>query len=361
MPAPARADGPRTVRRARPPPPGGAPRRYHAPVGIMHVPTRGPDEHRTCRAILAGLAPLARELEEAPHPRGIQALPLVLSPLAIAALAQAGAAAGPARYAWVAFAGWMIALLGTIGHECLHQAYSHDARVNRWMGTFVFAHTYMSYEAYRALHVAHHLNTGFDADPSGDSPKYQGKANLVSHVLLVLLGIGFPLFQILPGWLAGFGLAPKDYPGTVRSRIRQDLAVTAAFHALLWWGLGPEAYGLYPAAFMVGSIIIINMFGFNHVFTERYTECVRCNTRNIETGPVVAALTLYAGHHVEHHFAPAVPWYRLPVLHDRLAALGGTTYSVRGFLGAHLDVLKVHLAAWLPGRADPVPPPTPAT
>lgn len=289
-----------------------------------------------------------KHLEEQPHQPLLQILPFLLVPGIYLCAYRAGAAAGWSCLPWVLAGGILYMWLGIHGHDCTHGAYSHDPVRNRWMGTWILAHAFASFEAYRALHVAHHLHTGFAEDPSGDSPEIQDQANLFTHVLFVLLPFGFPLFQVVPGWLAALGYEPRPYPACVRARIRQDFLFVAAMHGGLIWGLGPRAYLFYVAIFFLGTFNILQLFGFNHVFTEAYTNACLLNTRNIGSSWLVRLLTLNSGYHVEHHILPAVPWYRLPLVHQvLLQEAGEAPYSVDGFFQAHWQVFRAHARALL--------------
>lgn len=317
-------------------------------------PTRDPAEEARWKAIEDRIRQRGKALEALPMNPLLQLLPFLLVPAIYACAREAGAAAGAGTVAWILAGSVLYMWLGVHGHDCTHGAYSHHEGRNRWMGTWILAHAFASFEAYRALHVAHHRHTGFADDPSGDSPEIQDQSNLVTHVLFVLLPLGFPLFQVVPGWLAALGLEPRPYPKCVRARIRRDFVFVALMHSGLACGLGPRAYLCYVAIFLLGTFNILQLFGFNHVFTETYTDACLLNTRNIGSGWLVRWATLNAGFHVEHHILPAVPWYRLPAVHRILVEeAGGAPYSVDGFLNAHWQVLRAHLRALLrlPPRA----------
>lgn len=308
-------------------------------------PTRPPEVHQDCQERLARIVAEGKRLESLPHPLWARLLPF-----AIALGLYTSAYLASQSQGWV----WLLATIGggifymwigIYGHDCTHNAYHERPGPNRWLGTWILAHGYASFEAYRALHIAHHQNTGFDTDPSGDSPAVQDQANLLGHILFVLIPTGFPIFQVIPGWLTALGIEPKPYPACVKSRIRRDFVFVVAYHLGLRALLGPLGYQAYFVCYVLGTGFILNLLGFNHVGTEAYTDCVLCNTRNIGSSPFIRAFTLYAGHHVEHHILPRVPWYRLPELARILDQEGGPRYSVEGFFHSHALVLKGHLAA----------------
>lgn len=308
--------------------------------------THAGEQHARWKEIEDRIRRRGKALEALPHIPALQAVPFLLVPAIYLCAARAAAAATwPGAGAWVALGGLFYMWLGIYGHDCTHDAYSHHKLRNRLMGTWILAHAFASFEAYRALHLSHHQHTGFDDDPSGDSPAIQDGANLVTHFLFVLLPLGFPLFQVVPGWLAALGIEPRPYPQVVRRRIRQDFLFVVTMHAGLVALLGWRGWAFYHLVFLTGTFFILQLLGFNHVFTEVYTDCCLLNTRNIGSGPWMQLFTLNAGFHVEHHILPKVPWYRLPAVHRILMEeAGGAPYSIDGFLAAHWSVLKAHLA-----------------
>lgn len=300
-----------------------------------------PDRHAACRAAAARVEAAAAPLAAAPPGVGGELVPLgLLAGLLLCARA-AGGAEGPAFALWVLAGGWFLTALGVIAHDCVHHSLSTRTWFNDGIGTLVLGLDYASFSAYRALHLAHHRHTGFDEDPSGDAPRVQKSTNLVTHLLLILVPFGFPLFQIVPGWAAAFGTDPTTYPARVRRGIRRDALFVVALHLGLHALLGPAGYRAYVWIFFASMVMIIQLFGFNHVGTEFYTDCTLCNTRNIHASPpALEWLTLFAGYHVEHHLVPPVPWYRLPAVHRLLEGEGGANYSLSGYLAAQAFMIR---------------------
>lgn len=306
-------------------------------------PPRDEDAHAECQARGREVLRAAAEIRSRPPTLAGAALPLVLSPLALGCVVLAGRAEGWACLGWAALGGWLLTLMGLIGHDCTHRACAPGRAWNDRIARWIFAHLYMSYESYRALHLAHHTHNAFDEDPSADSPKLTKQTNLVTHLLFILVPAGFPFFQILPGWLAGLGLAPADFPKVRRGHVGRDALTAVALHGALLWGLGWETYRWYPVAFGFACLLVMQLLAFNHVEIEAYTECTLCNTRNVRSIKPIQWLTLNTGFHVEHHLMPSVPWYRLPEVNRLLEDEGGHSYRVDGFLLAHGRVLLHHL------------------
>jgi len=321
---------------------------------MLLYPPRPDAVHEECHAAVRRAARVAREEGLArPHLLGAL-LPFLVSPAMLACVWMAGRTALPWNLAWLFAAGWLLTVLGLIGHDCTHNACAPTARTNYWMGAFLFSHHYMTYEAYRILHLSHHRLNAKDEDPSGDSPKLQKQTNLLTHLLFILIPAGFPFFQILPGWIAGLGYYPTGLPSVNRRRVATQLLGVVAMHGLFLWALTPPGYVWYLGAFGVASFLVMQFLGFNHVEIEAYTDCTLCNTRNVSSNAIVRLMSLYTGFHVEHHLVPAVPWYRLPRLNALLERErpGGATYTVRGFLHAHARVIWIHLQRLL-GRLPP--------
>ncbi len=316
----------------------------------------GTDPHAGCRARTDRVVAAAEALRALPHSRVGEAVPVVLVAGLLGSTRMAAAASGPAWILWVVVAAWFLTALGVISHDCVHGSLSRRRAWNDGIGTLVLGLNFASFQAYRALHLAHHRFTGFDEDPSGDSPKVQRTTNLVVHLLLVFIPFGFPLFQILPGWLAAFGTDPVTYPPRVQAAIRRDFPRMLAIQLGLGAVLGFDGYRAYFWVWMLSMLMVIQLFGFNHVGTEAYTDCILCNTRNVHARPAFLEwLTLYAGYHVEHHLVPPVPWYRLPALHRMLEAEGGATWSVDGYLASQLGMVRSYLDQWRGLGPGPAP------
>ncbi len=303
-------------------------------------PTRPDAAHQACFERARQVRLRHRDLARRPRPWWALALPLALAPVALAAIAAIPTAPGWATVPLYLVAGWCLAAMGLIGHDCTHGAVTGSRRADAWLGSFLLTHLFMSFEAYRALHLAHHRWNAYDRDPSADSPRLQAQTDLVTHVLFLLVPLGFPTFQVVPGWLSGFGLAPAGYPRVDRGRVRLQLLGVIAYHSLLVGALPDGAYRAYLGAWVLALVFAMQLLAFNHLFVEMYTDCILCNTRNVRTWPLLGWITLFQGYHVEHHLLPGVPWYRLPEVHRSLEALGGTTYPVDGYLRAQVQVMR---------------------
>lgn len=210
--------------------------------------------------------------------------------------------------------------LAFIGHDAGHGCHARSSRLQDLVGLFCFALCFIPYYGFRAMHRAHHRHTGFDEDPTGDSPKFKHLIGVTSYLMLVLVPAGFLLLVVLPNWLGGFGYQPRVYTSRERPAIRWNILFVVVFQAGLWALLtslgGPGAYPAYLASFGVGLWLVTMVLSLTHYGVESYTSCELCNTRSVRTGPLLDVLLAGGGYHVEHHLMPNVPWYNLPRLHQ---------------------------------------------
>ncbi|MBI4866483.1 MAG: fatty acid desaturase [Candidatus Wallbacteria bacterium] len=298
--------------------------------------------HVECRAIGEEVGEQARREGLDRCTAGGMAAPVVASLLLLGLIVAGGQAAGPLWAVLVLAAGYCNVVLAFVGHDAAHGAYSPNRAANELAGMWSLAHSFTTLRGFRALHQAHHRHTGFDEDPTGDSPRHLGQVNLISYCLFILVPLGFPLFVVLPSWLGGFGYQPHVFPPEERAGIRFNclfvLAHQAAFYGLASWLGGPSGPGFALAGFVCGLWLTTMMNALAHAGVQTYTDCRLCNTRTIRSGRLLGLMTANGGYHVEHHLLPHVPWYHLPRLHALIRERGGSAFVGESYLGLHLTM-----------------------
>ncbi|MBI2945021.1 MAG: fatty acid desaturase [Candidatus Wallbacteria bacterium] len=295
------------------------------------------DRHGDCRTRTAAVAEeCARRNLHVPTGAGLAA-PFVAVAVLYGAVLLAPHAPASLAAALVLAGGFAHVVMAFIGHDAGHGCYSRIPLANDAMGLWMFIHSFTNYFGFRAMHRGHHRYTGFDQDPSGDSPKHARRVGILTHTFLVFLPLGFPLLVIVPSWLGGFGFQPEVYKASERWRIRAAMPVIGAYHYLLWLALGTGGYGWFLATYALGLWLTTLVLSLSHAGVEMYTDCKLCNTRTVASGPVVGVLTANGGYHVEHHIVPQVPWYRMPQVHRILREMGGSTHCTSSFVRLHLE------------------------
>lgn len=131
----------------------------------------------------------------------------------------------------------------------------------------------------------------------------------------------------------------KSYDPQLRSSIRRErIAVLAVHFLLIGWLASVDAallwrVYLFPLFFMFPIAFTINRLGQHYDIDPRSPE--KWSTR-IDGNPIVRFLFLASNHHIEHHYYPGVPLYRMAALNRLLrpffAARGVENRTYSGLL-----------------------------
>jgi fatty acid desaturase len=202
-------------------------------------------------------------------------------------------------------------------HEVVHHAVFRERRprLERWLGYLYAVPSGISASQFTRWHLDHHAELG----SSQSDPKrhhLSPKVNARWYKLLYCTPALFPLY---------FRAARREsarYPEALQRTIRGERFVSMAAHlgalASIWWLAGGAAalrayvvpvFVVFPAAFT------LNRLGQHY---------------SIDPGDPAGWSTLMRGHwfwdraflnsnyHLEHHYFPGVPFYRLPALQQAL-------------------------------------------
>ncbi len=304
------------------------------------------DDHRRCHEIVKAVAEQAgRERLAEPAWWG-QAVPYLVFALLMACIMAGVDGSWPVVVISLLLGGYCHVLMAFLGHDAGHNAYSRNPYLNAFMGLWMFAHSFTNYFGFRVMHWGHHKYTGFDEDPSGDSPKFASTVGLGTYSLFVLLPLGFPALVIVPSWLGGIGFQPKVYRSSERHKIRWAMLFLVgyhlAFHRVLTLLAGEGAYLFFLGTYVLGLWLTTMVLALSHAGVEMYTDCKLCNTRTVTSDNLFDVLTANGGYHVEHHIAPQVPWYRMKRIHQLLMQQGGYRGITRGFGRLHLQMYRLY-------------------
>jgi fatty acid desaturase len=248
----------------------------------------------------------------------------------------------------VAFIGARQHALLILMHDGVHYRLFRSRRLNDWTAEIVLAWpNLISARAYRKNHFAHHryLNTGQDPDwarRQGDStwvfPKHPARLALL--MLRDLSGLGAIYYLKLALML-----------------LSKDTGVSRGFLV--------ARYGFYSVVIAIlawfGTIHLLLMFWFVPLFTWM---TVIFRIRSIaEHSAIEGRANAYAqtrstratvlehifvapknvNYHIEHHFYPSVPFYRLPELHRVLMAKSefkDSVHMTRSYLGVLRECVR---------------------
>lgn len=230
--------------------------------------------------------------------------------------------------AWIPLAlvqGFTIFNFTVLLHEVVHHLIFHRPRprAERLLGFLYAVPSGMSASQFTRWHLDHHAELG----SSDDDPKrhhLSPKINTRRHKLLYCSPALFPIY---------FRAARREsatYPRDLQARIAWERRLSIAAHLValsaLWWFAGLaaalRAY-LVPVFFVFPIAFTLNRLGQHY---------------DIDPADPAKWSTLMRGHwfwdfaflnsnyHLEHHYFPGVPFYRLPALQRALTPF----YTRRG-------------------------------
>jgi len=206
-------------------------------------------------------------------------------------------------------------------------------RAGRVLGLLYAFPSALAPSQFERWHLDHHRGLGSaEEDPKRHhlSPKRNAR-------WLKLLYMTPALFVI---YARAAGAEARTYEPELRRRIRLERLANVTLHLLvvaaLWWGFdGMTAlrawivplFGFFPAAFM------LNRLG-QHYWIDP-GDPAKWGTR-VDSSPLVRFLFLNSNYHLEHHYFPSVPLYRLRelnrALHPFWAGIGHPSRSYPALL-----------------------------
>lgn len=190
---------------------------------------------------------------------------------------------------------WLNVGLFIVAHDAMHGSlFPHRPGLNRWSGRLALAlYAGFGFDGLKRAHLAHHQAPGTANDPDFDADH---PAHLWPWYLAFMRRyFGGREFLILSALVAIYLL--------IGARIA---------NLLLFWAL--------PAI-----LSSIQLFYFGTFLPHRHDGTAfadRHNARTSDFGWTVSLITCFHfGCHHEHHLAPHVPWWRLPLERERRARL----------------------------------------
>ncbi len=202
-------------------------------------------------------------------------------------------------------------------HEVVHKAvFDGDRpRAYRALGLLYALPSGISPTQFTRWHLDHHAELG----SSADDPKRAHLSPKKNARWLKLLYATPALFPIY------FRAARKEtatYPDALRRRIGAERLAAIALHlvvaaAIFRFGGGARLFWLYvvPVFFVFPPAFALNRLGQHYDIVPG--EPAKWGTR-MARSPVWEFVYLWSHLHLEHHYYPAVPFYRLPDLNTAL-------------------------------------------
>ncbi|GAB0119354.1 fatty acid desaturase [Acidisoma sp. 7E03] len=204
-------------------------------------------------------------------------------------------------------------------HETTHRTPFRSLWLNRtvgWVAGFVLI---LPPEGFRLFHMAHHRHT---QDPAQD-PELIGAPPLTrGRYLWLLTGIPYWISQISGLFRTAGGRADLPWiPPSSRPTVVWEARLYLALYLLLA-ALGLVFRSTLPLLLWVIPVLLVQPV-LRAVLMAEHKGCPEngdrmANTRTTLTGRFFGLIFWNAHLHIEHHFAPGVPFHALPRLHAML-------------------------------------------
>jgi len=223
----------------------------------------------------------------------------------------------------VAFIGARQHALLILMHDGTHYRLFRNRRLNDWVTEVLLAWPHLvTMRSYRDNHLAHHnyVNTEWDPDwmRKKDNAEWhfpQSARSLLGIFLRDLVGIGGVNLIRLAASLSSTASAPSK--AFVRSRLAFYVTVISGLIAA---GCGKALVLYWVVPFFTWLVLIMRIRSIAEHFAIEGKSGTYGQTRTTRAG-LLARLFIApknVNYHIEHHFFPSVPFYRLPQLHSLL-------------------------------------------
>ncbi len=226
------------------------------------------------------------------------------------------AAGVPGWWVLLPLQGIALVFLFTLEHECTHKTpFASDSLCDR-VGAVTGALILNPFTWFRYFHLAHHRFTNQPGDPELDSPKPETRAQWLWHVSgLPLWGASIRLILRL----ASGRETPAYLPARARARAEREARLLLGVYALaaltLLWS--PLILWLWVIPLLLGQPFLRVYLLAEHGDCPQVADMF-ANTRTTFTTALVRFFAWNMPYHAEHHVFPAVPFDKLPALHQQM-------------------------------------------
>jgi fatty acid desaturase len=227
----------------------------------------------------------------------------------------------------VAFIGSRQHALLVLMHDGVHYRLLRNRRLNDWMSEVILAWPHLvTARQYRKNHFAHHkfLNTAQDPDlkrRAGD-PVWvfpQTVPNLAKTLFRDASGLNAPAMLKLAASVASADSVPRGF-------LIARYGFYAAALGIITYAGALEGFALYwvvPMFSWLVMIMRIRSIAEHHAIDEPGSAYPRTRTTQPTWYEKILLAPKNVNYHIEHHFFPSVPFYRLPELHAILMSKPG--------------------------------------
>jgi len=244
--------------------------------------------------------------------------------------------------ALVILAGRQLAL-AIIMHDASHQSLFKTKWLNDSLTDWLCARPiWNDLHKYRAHHMRHHsktstvddpdlsLVTGFPTTKKSLMRKFvrdlSGVTGFKFAVGRVLMDIGKMEWTVSNDrrWISQEGKHWIDYPKAFLKNSGGAIATNAALFSVLWAAGHPKLYALWVVAYLTPFPLFLRVRSMAEHAGMETSHSALTNTRTTKAGYVARALVapINVNYHKEHHLMAAVPYFKLPRMHQMLRERG---------------------------------------
>lgn len=212
--------------------------------------------------------------------------------------------------------GFVVFNFSVLLHEAIHKAiFNKDPHnLSFWLGQVYATCSGLSYSQFRRWHLDHHNELGTnDADPK--RAHLSPKRNARWYKLLYCTPVLYPIY------FRAAAKAQASYTPELRTKIKRERTLTMGLHlatlGIFIW-IDPffalKAY-VFPVFFIFPIAFTINRLGQHYIINP---DKIANWSTLIRPNPVWNFMFLFSSYHLEHHYFPAVPFYKLKPLQKAL-------------------------------------------
>ncbi|WP_269526098.1 fatty acid desaturase family protein [Acinetobacter baumannii] len=233
--------------------------------------------------------------------------------------------------------------LAILMHDASHNSLFKTKWMNDYLVDWLCARPiWNDVHKYRAHHTRHHAKTSTPEDP--DLTLVAGfpttKTSLTRKFLRDLVGITgfkFTVGRILMDaevlkwtvandltWLPRENRQWYDYPKVFLKNSSKAIIANASIFGILWAFGRSELYLLWPLAYLTPFPLFIRIRSMAEHAGTQVSNSALTNTRTTKAGWLARAFVapIRVNYHMEHHLMAAVPFFKLPKMHQMLRERG---------------------------------------
>ncbi|MCG6138576.1 MAG: fatty acid desaturase [Nostoc sp. LLA-1] len=193
-------------------------------------------------------------------------------------------------------------------HEGVHDLLFPQKWLNDLAAIVMAIAGFVSFSAYRSMHLRHHEHLGDENDPD-DYHNYTNNAKLIwllHYNRLLWATILYLIFVPSLAWRYG----------NIQERIKvvSEYLLLIVTYIIIWQFVPLKLFFMTWIVPFILTNFTINIRGLTqHGITDATDPFLA--SRSIEASPIVQFLLVHENFHLEHHLFPSIPSYNLPKLH----------------------------------------------